>query len=516
MMDNNVYILTTVFITLLGAALSLLLARYNRVQRIIALITSTIAFAASLGVLLQVIESGPQTYRMGGWVPPYGIVLVADNLSALFGFMAASVMLCGMIYAYFFKDKAGTYPAFFPLFLMMETGLNGAFYTGDLFSLFVFFELMVISSVTLTAISDDRLGLEAAFKYVFISGIGSFFLLLGIAAMYGAFGTLNLADMAQQLQAMGAERPLLANAAAVMLTGAFLLKSAVFPFHFWQPDFHTTAPTPVSAMLSSVIVKVGIYGIIRLITLLFTVEAPQVGQILIVLGIVGIFFGSFSAMQTYNGKRLLAYSTISQIGFILVPLGWYASAPADTDPALRNLALTAAIVYAFSHAFIKSGLLMTMGLVASYTKPKSADFKDLEGVGRKIPAIVGVLWFLGGMALAGIPPLSGFIGKLTIVQSGVGTGQWLALFLLVFGGILTTIYMYRAWQYVFQTKVEKEAMTVKIKDAGDSALAPAILIGVTVVLGLYARPLVQFAEQTVLNLNDPDIYINAVRLFTGS
>jgi multicomponent Na+:H+ antiporter subunit D len=413
--------------------------------------------------------------------------------------MGSTVMLAGLMYVLQSKEKVITYPTFLPLFLFMETGLLGAILTGDLFTFFVFLELMVLSSVAMVAISDNPFGLEAAIKYLFISGMGSLFLLLGIAAMYTTFGTLNLADMAQQL-ATG-ERPLLARGAAVMLMSSFLLKSAVFPFHFWQPDFHTTAPTAVSAMLSSVIVKVGIYMIIRIMTLLFTVEAPQLQQLLVVLGIIGIFFGSFAALRTYNGKRVLAYSTIAQVGFILGAIGWG-----------TPVALAAAIIYAFNHAFIKSSLLMIMGLVASRSHEHSVDFADIDGAGRLMPPLIGVLWFLGSMSLAGVPPMNGFISKLAIVQSGVELGRWLPLGLAVASGALSMLYMFRTWQRVFQQKKE---IKLHLLSYGDGMFAPAFLIAICILLGLYARPLVILAEQTATQISDPTIYINAVKLFTG-
>lgn len=499
-MENNSLVLGAVFATFAGGIIALLFTRQNTLQRWIGFFASLIAWGSSVAVLLQGIEGIPQVYRLGGYQAPFGIILVADGLSSLFGVMASSVMLAGFIYTIQCRDKCVTYPSFLPLFLFMQTGLNGALYTGDLFTFFVFMEIMVLSSVTLVAISDDRLGLEAAFKYLFISGIGTLLLLMGISAMYATLGTLNLADMAQKL-ATG-ERPLLAVGAAIVLMGSYLLKSAVFPFHFWQPDFHTTAPTPVHAVLSSVVVKVGIYGIIRMVTLLFTEEAQQLSSILILLGVVGIFFGSWGALSTYNGKRLLAYSTIGQIGFILLGIGWG-----------TPLALTAAIVYAFNHAFVKSALLMVMGLVSSRTEPKSANFSDIGGVGTKMPVVIGVLWFVGGMALAGVPPLNGFISKLMIVQSGVASQDWLPLFLAVGAGFLTLMYMFRTWQNIFQAK--HEVLVVKVKSEGDGVLAPVLLIAVCVLLGLYARPLVNLAELAVQQISDPTIYINAVHLFKG-
>jgi multicomponent Na+:H+ antiporter subunit D len=498
-MTNNIYILLTAFMPLFTAIVALLLARFNTIQRWVGVVGGLLTWGSSLIVLGQVVDTGIQSYRMGGYIPPYGIVLVADNLSGLFAVMGSTVMLGGLFYVLQSKETAVTYPAFLPLFLFMETGLLGAMLTGDLFTFFVFMELMVLSSVAMVAMSDSPYGLEAAIKYVFISGMGTVFLLLGIAAMYTTFGTLNLADMARLMSNEG--RPLLARGAAVMLMSSFLLKSAVFPFHFWQPDFHTTAPTAVSAMLSSVVVKVGIYMIIRILTLLFTEEAAQLQQLLLILGIIGVFFGGFAALRTYNGKRVLAYSTIGQVGFILVAIGWG-----------TPIALAAAIIYAFNHAFIKSALLMIMGLVASRNHEHSVDFVDIDGAGHLMPSLIGVLWFLGGMSLAGLPPLNGFISKLAVVQSGVSMAQWLPLGLVVSSGALTLLYMFRTWQRVFQQQKEVKLHILK---TGDGMFAPAFLIVICILLGIYARPLVILAEQTALQISDPSIYIQAVKLFSS-
>jgi len=494
-MENNLLIIGAVFIPFLGGILTLFVGD-NRLQRYIGLAAAVLAWLCSLSLLLTNLDGTPQIYRLGDWMPPFGIVLVADMLSSTFVFMASSVLVGGILYAVQCKDKCVTHPAFMALFLGMEAGLLGAFFTGDIFTLFVFMELMVITSVSLVAISDNRLGLEAAIKYIFISSMGTLFLLLGIAALYATFGTLNMADIANQLS--DGERPLLARPAAVMLLCAFLLKSAVFPFHFWQPDFHTTAPTPVHAVLSSVVVKIGVYGIIRMTNLLFLEEADFIQNWLLVLGVISIFFGSLGAYRTYDGKRMLAYSTFGQIGFILLGIGW------GTD-----LALIGAIIYAFNHAFIKSSLLMLFGIVSSNTKTKSATLDEVVGVGTKLPWIVGVLYFLGGLALAGIPPMNGFISKLALVRGGIDAEAWVTLGLAVGAGALTLMYMSRTWQLVFQQKPNEN--TVKLKDeGGDSYLAPALLIAVCLGLGVFASPLYEVAEKTVDQLGEPSIYIDAV------
>ncbi len=493
-MTNNVFIVGTVLIPLIAAVLALLFSRNNQIQRWIGVASGFLSWACSVSVLLTNIQEGPQIYQMGGWMPPFGIVLVADMVAALFAVMASTVMAGGLLYAFHCNDKAVTYPAFMPLFLSMGAGLLGCFYTGDLFNFFVFLELMVICSVVLVAISDNKLGLEAAIKYIFISAMGSLFLLLGIGAMYAAFGTLNFADIARLLQS--GERPLLVNEAGFMLLCAFLLKSAVFPFHFWQPDFHTTAPTPVHAVLSSVVVKVGIYGVIRLITLMFTEEAALIEMVLIVLGLIGIFFGSLGALRTYDAKRMLAYSTFGQIGFILVAIGWG-----------NSVAMVGALVYAVNHAFIKSSLLMLTGVVSSRTLTKTARLTDIGGVGKKL-VVTSVLYLLGGLALAGVPPMNGFISKVAVVQGGIEAESWVVLALVVVAGLITLLYMTRTWQLIFQQPPTEN--TVGLKSYSDSTLAPLLLISLCVGLGLYAEPLLDVVVATVEQMNDPSIYIQAV------
>jgi multicomponent Na+:H+ antiporter subunit D len=491
--SGNPLILGPIFIPLASVALCVLAFRSLRAQHIIGMAASTLAWLCSLGILYQNWTSGIQVYHLGGWPAPYGIVLAPDMVSALFEVMATTVVAAGTLYILGCHDKCVSYPAFMPLFLSMSVGLNGAFYTGDIFTFYVFMEIMIMSSVVLVGISDNRLGVEAAIKYLLISAMGSLLLLMGIAAIYATFGTLTLGDIARLLET--GERPLLAQPAAVLLMCAFLLKSAVFPFHFWQPDFHTAAPTPVHAVLSSVVVKVGIYGLIRLTMLLFTAEAPLVRSLLLILGIIGIFFGGLSALRTYDAKRMLAYSTFGQIGFILLGIGWG-----------TNAALIAAIVYTVNHAFIKSALLMITGAIASRMPNKSAKLVDIAGAGRTM-GLVSALYFLGGLALAGIPPLNGFISKLATVQAGVGAQSWPILGLAVGAGLITLLYMMRTWQHVFQKPTPD---TLHLKPVGDSLIAPAILITLCILLGLYAVPLIQLATLAVERMGNPQLYIAAV------
>lgn len=491
---NPIFVTLPILIPLTGVTVALLLRNRRRWQSAWTLGTLLTSLAVSGWILLTVWQTGaPLVYQSGGWPAPAGITLIADMLAAVFVVMTQLVMVAGVIYARGSKDSVVGYPAFYPLFLTLTTGLTGAMLTGDLFNLYVFAELLVISGTVLTAVSDDRFGAEAAYKYFYISLLASFFMLLGIGSLYVSYGTLNMADLAARIAEQGTQTLLLP--AIGFLLATFMVKSAVFPFHFWQPDFHAAAPTAVSAMLSSVVVKLGVYGFLRMTTLLFLEQAPQIRLLLLVLGVVGIVFGGLSAIGTHNVKRMLAYSTLAQVGFILVGIGWG-----------TTLSIAAAVVFAFNHSLIKAAMLMLAGYVASRAAIKSASFEVVTGVGKALPA-GGVLFFLGSLALAGIPPTNGFISKLLLFNSGVTGNFLLVLALIGVASILTLVYTIRAFRRIWWLPTADGA---KVKPSGDQLAAPALLMGLILVLGIWAEPLVQIATDTSVWLGNPSGYIQAV------
>jgi multicomponent Na+:H+ antiporter subunit D len=493
-MVYNHLTLLPILIPLTGAMVALLLRNMRRLQAVWALASMFLALASSLWLLVVVWHSGqPMIFQSGGWSPPFGITLVGDLLSAVFVLMSQLVLTTGIIYAIGSKDAVVKYPTFYPLFLMLATSLTGAIMTGDLFNMYVFAELMVISGTVLTAVSDDRYGTEAAYKYFYISLTASFFMLFAIGSLYVCYGTLNMADLAKRIPIDGGQPLLLPGIGFLMAT--FMVKSAVFPFHFWQPDFHTAAPTSVSAMLSSVVVKLGVYGFIRMTTLLFVLQAPVIRWILVVLGVAGVIFGGLSAVGTHNAKRMLAYSTLAQIGFILIGIGWG-----------TPLAIAAAIVFAFNHSLVKAAMLMLSGYVASRAPVKSAAFDVVTGVGKSIPA-AGVLFLIGSLGLAGIPPTNGFISKMMLFHSGIDAADFGALLLMAIGSLLTLVYTNRAFIRIWW---QKPPRSTGAKPKGDHLLAPAILIVLVLLLGLWAEPLVQVARETSLWLVSPGLYIQAV------
>ena len=484
-------LLAPLFLLFAGVALTIFLRKKRKIQMVVALSVMLLVLSLTVLLLFTVLDAGsPITVQLGLWPAPMGILLIADLLSIFMLLMTHIVLSAGLLYAAGSVDKVVQYPMFYPLFLALGLGLTGAFLTGDLFNLFVFAEIVVIAGSVLTAIADDRYGVEAAYKYFYISTLAAIFFLMGIGSLYAAHGTLNLADLARRISQDFSAPLTLAGLA--FLTATFLTKSAAFPFHFWQPDFHASAPTAVSAMLSSVVVKLGVYGLLRLVTLVFASHAGVLRLILILAGIAGIIYGGLGAAGTHNAKRLLAYSTLAQVGFILTGIGWG-----------TPFALAAALVFAFNHALVKAAMLMLAGAMASRAPVKSASLEVLTGVGKASPA-AGMLFLLGAMSLAGIPPLNGFISKLMFFWSGVEAAQYAALGIIGAASILTLTYIIRAFMRIwFEVNPE-----VKVKP-GDRLFAPAVLLALSLLLGIWSQPLVSFANQVAGWLTDPSLYLLA-------
>lgn len=493
MMDT--YLVTLpILIPFAAAALGLLLRNKHTLQGLWSLGAALVSFAITGVLLWRVWQAGEAIVFQGGaWPAPFGISLVGDLLGAFMSFMAQLILVMGIIYALGSRDETIGYPTFYPLVLMMGVGLTGVMLTGDIFNMYVFIELLLVSGAVLTAISDNRSGPEAAYKYFYLSLLASWFLLFAIGSLYVEYGTLNMADLAARVAAEP-NAPLL-PVAIVLLFAAFMVKSAVFPFHFWQPDLYMAAPTAVAAILSAAVSKVGVYGFLRMTTLLFVEQADMIRTALIVFGILGILYGGFSAIGTKNAKRMLAYSSMAQIGFILVAIGWGTTG-----------ALVAALVFIFNHALIKSALMMLTGVVASHTENRSAAFRSVTGLGRSMP-YAGGLFLLGGLALSGIPPTNGFFSKMLLFGSGIAAEEYVSLAIVGVASVLTLVYTTTAFMRIWWQAPEADKSASRLPDR---ILAPTLLIALVLALGIWAEPLIALAQATANWLGDPTLYISAV------
>ncbi len=431
----SVIVPLSVAVPLLGAFLTVLLARRSqRLAGVLATLCTSVLLLLSLGAVHLVRADGTQVYAVGGWPPPFGISMVLDGLSA---FMLVTVNLIAFVCVLFSLDYIRRYTGgwqFYSLFLLMLTGMNGVTVTGDLFNLFVYLELAAVASYALVAFGTEKHEIEAAFKYAVMGTVGSLFVLMGIIWLYAQASTLNMADLAILLEG-ARDSQLVLLVAALFLVG-FGLKSALVPFHAWLPDAHPSAPAPISAMLSGVLIKaLGLYALFRVF---FSVlgMTEQFSLILVSLGVVSMLVGVVLAVGQWDLKRLLAYHSISQVGYIVLGVGLG-----------TPLGLAAGLFHLFNHSVFKALLFLDSGSVEYATGTR--DLRRMGGLGRRLP-VTGGTTLIASMSISGIPPFNGFWSKLLIIVAAVQAGWYWAALAAVVGSLLTLASFTKVMKYAFQ------------------------------------------------------------------
>lgn len=445
-----------------------------------------ITFAISLALLIKVQMSGtPIRYNLGGWEPPYGIEYVVDHLSA---FVMLFVSFFGaIVMTYAPSSIAKEIPRskhylFHATYLLCMTGLLGICITGDLFNVFVFLEISSLSSYALISLGKTRRAPLAAFHYLIMGTIGATFILIGIGLLYQMTGTLNMADIAGRLERVEGPRTL--QVAFAFMTIGLFIKMAVFPLHTWLPNAYTYAPSVVTAFVAATATKVSVYALIRLVYVIFTpafaFEAVPMGVAMACLSLVGIVVASTAAIYQDNIKRLLAFSSIAQIGYMLLGIGM----------ATEN-GLAAGVVHMFNHALIKGGLFMVMGCFM--LRLGSVQISDLRGAGRTMPW-TSMGWVLGGLGLIGVPMTCGFVSKWMLLNAAIEAGQWPVAVLMLASSLLALIYVWRVVEtlYFSETTSDKAAQA---KEAPLSMLIPMYLvIFSTIVFGIWTDYSAYFAQ----------------------
>ncbi|MFB6081220.1 MAG: complex I subunit 5 family protein [Halanaeroarchaeum sp.] len=506
-------------IALSTAILTLLTRGAPRVHRGVSLV-GVLGYALAVGVLVTtVVPDGILTYQLGDWPAPFGITLVADSLSAFMLALTATVAVPALVFSLRFVDEFGQRVSYHPLFHFMLVGVSGAFLTGDIFNLFVWFEVMLMATYVLVVFYSGPEHTRAALNYVVLNLVGSAVMLLAIGGIYASTGTLNMADLVVRL---GNPAEYGIDVAPVLglsglLFSVFALKAGIVPFQFWVPDAYRAAPAPVTAMLAGVVKKVGVYAIVRLYFGVFAaatvpVSLPGVGgqsflafygPILLVTGGASILFGGAAAIGRDDLEGVLAYSSIGQIGFIVLPL-----AVGATVPGLRDIAILAALVYALNHALAKSLLFLVAGTVQDATG--STDLHAVSGLSRVAPVVTGA-FLVGGLALVGIPPLSGFFGKLFVFRVAVDGGSAVGVALALFGAILTIAYVTRAWNRGFWGAPTDVASRI---DPDATEVAVLVVLAIAIVLvGVGFEPIYQMATAASHAALDRAGYVDAVNLY---
>ena len=429
-------IIWVIMIPLLGSLISLIWSRY---ASFIAISSSMLAFAASIIIVSQVYQSGPFIHELGSWQAGLGISLRADALSSILLVMSMSVISAATFYASTYFTDAVKRARFWPLWLMLVVALNALLLSGDLFNLYVTLELLGLSAVALTALSDNRAALQAAIRYLSIGLLGSLVFLAGVALVYTGYGTLDLATLSNIVQASP-----LSQVAFGLMTAGLLIKSALFPLHFWLPSAHASAPAPVSAALSALVVKVAVYILLRLwIDVFDLVLTPLSAMLLGTLGAIAVIWGSWQALQAQRLKLMAAYSTVAQIGYLFIFLPLIVALP---EGPLKDAAFTALLLMALTHGFAKSAFFLSAGVIQQYCGHDR--IAELGGTARALPLTIFVI-ALSGVALIGLPPSGSFLGKWHLISSSLHAGQWWWVPVIAAGSILATAYVFRILGHAF-------------------------------------------------------------------
>lgn len=478
-----------------GAAVALLLARRHTPQRIVALTTLGVVLGAAV-VIAQLSRHGPVTLDVGGWSAPVGITLVADRLSSLMLVVSVFVTLCVLVYSFTIdlaESQRIPVAVFQPTFLVLSAGVSNAFLTGDLFNLYVGFEILLVASFVLITLGSSRERLRSGTIYVVVSVIGSTVFLIGLAMVYAAVGTVNMAHVALRLPQID---PGTAQLIQVMLLVGFGIKAAVFPLSAWLPDSYPTAPAPVTAVFAGLLTKVGIYSIIRTQTTLFA--DSSLNGALQVVGLATMVIGILGAVAQDDIKRLLSFTLVSHIGFMLWGVGNGTAA-----------GLAAAIFYTAHHIIVQTALFLVSGLME-----RVGGTTSLVKLGSLLKAwpLLGVLFLVPALNLAGVPPMSGFLGKLGLIEASASVGGPLD-WVLIGGGLVTsllTLYaLLRAWSMSFWQPSEDEDV-VKGYVPWTMTGATIALVIASLALTVLAGPIYQYARGAASELRAQQPYLSAV------
>lgn len=502
----TVLLTVPVLLPMLGAALSVVGSRSAALQRVVGVVVLLVV-AAVAGVLLVVADTrGPVVAELGGWAAPVGIALVADRLSALLLLVSTLVTLAVLVYAIeqriADRGRGAASTTFHPMYLMLCAGVSLAYLTGDLFTLFVAFELMLTASYVLITRRTGASRIRAGMTYVTVSLTSSLLFLTALALVYAATGTVNLADLAGRLEAL---TPGLRTVLGLMLLVVFGIKAAIVPLHFWLPDSYPNAPGPVAALFAGLLTKVGFYALLRTQTLLFPRAEPW--TLLLVLAVATMLVGALGALAQNDLNRLLSFLLVSHIGFMLFGL-------AVSDAA----GAAGAALYAAHHITVLATLFLVSGLITRRTGTVALD--QMGGLLRSAPGLA-VLFAIPALTLAGLPPTAGFVAKLALLQAGAAAGPMTAAVagVVVLASLLTLVALARVWLRVFWGEPRAPLTDADPTDdvvVGTARTPPAMyvatagLVVVSLAIAAFAGPLTAITGRAGADLRDREPYRVAV------
>jgi multicomponent Na+:H+ antiporter subunit D len=476
-----------VIVPLGGAFLVSILGRkFRRFPDCMGTIVTALSCILSLFAVRIVNVSGTLVYSVGAWRPPIGIAMVLDGLAAFMLVTVNVVAFAIAVYAINYMEKFTSKWKFYTLFLLMLAGMNGVIATGDLFNLFVFLELASVASYALVAFGTEKHELEAAFKYAVMSTLGSLFILLGIVLLYAYTSSLNMADISAVIALQGQKNIVLMISAFFIM--GFGLKAALVPFHAWLPDAHPSAPAPISAMLSGVLIKsLGVYALCRIFYNVIGID-EKTSMLLMLLGTFSMVIGVFLAIGQWDFKRLLAYHSISQIGYVVLGIGLG-----------TPLGILGGLFHLFNHSIFKSLLFLNSGAVEYATGTR--DLQKMGGLAHRMP-VTGTTNLFASMAIAGIPPYNGFWSKLIIIMACVQAGRFGYAFWAVLASVLTLASFMKVMKYAFFGTLKERWKAIQevpiFMKVSMCTLAVICLIGGILVVPAVEKTFLDKARDTLL------------------
>ena len=472
-----------VIIPLLSAPLCLFLKR-SLLAWLFTVIASGLTMVVSIALLQQVMASGTIVYEMGGWSPPWGIEYRVDQLNAYLLLIVTSISTAVLLAAHTSIEKEipeDRHTLFYVLYLLSLAGLLGVVTTGDAFNVFVFLEISSLAAYSLIALGEDRRALWAAYQYLIMGTIGATFILIGIGLMYQMTGTLNMDDLSRRLPEVAQTRTVFA-AFAFIIVGV-CLKVALFPLHRWLPNAYAYAPSVVTAVLAATSTKVAVYLLIRftfsIFGISFSFTTVPLQTIFIILGLLGIFVASTTAIFQKNVKHLFAYSSVAQIGYMIV--GYSIS---------TTTGLMATLLHLFNHALMKSALFLALGAVMY--RIGSVQLSQFQGLGRQMPFTMAAI-VAGGLSLIGVPLTVGFVSKWYLVLAALENGWWPVAVLVLAGSLLAIVYIWRIVEAAYFN--EPPAGRETVAEAPLGFLVPVwLLVSANIYFGMDTRLSVQVAQ----------------------
>ncbi len=471
-------------------------------QRIVSIIGSIIALIISTSLFIYVWQNGIVAMQAGNWEAPFGITLVADTLSATLVLLTCVVGLSISIFAAGSIVNARARFGFFSIYHFLLMGICGSFLTGDIFNLYVWFEIIIISSFVLLTIGGQKAQIEGAVKYFTLNILASVIFLTAIAVLYGITGTLNMADLSLKIALV--ENKSLVNICALIFFVGFGIKSSVFPLYFWLPASYHTPPHAVAAIFGGLLTKVGVYAMIRVFTLIFTLD-PFIENLIMVIAILTLFTGAIGALVQNNLQKVFSYLIICHIGFMIAGLGMGSA-----------IAIAGAVFYMIHDIVVKANLFMVGGLL--YRINGTNNLKKMGGMYAKMP-LLSLLMAIPLFSLVGVPPLSGFWPKLSLIIAGLEGGNYILIAFILFATFLTLFIIAKVWSEVFwKQKEETSVPTQHFRYFNQHSLKEKILIITPIILlavvslyiGFGASHLQALSERIGMELTDVSGYIEVV------